>query len=297
MKTYFVCSDIHGFYKEWMNSLKQSGFDKNNPEHILIILGDIFDRGEEPWKVYKYIKSLPEDRVVMVMGNHEYLLLELVNRKRPNEYDFHNGTYKTLICLSKDPYKVQDEWIYKNIDKYDENELYEKSLDVYDKAKRKLYDNKKLNEIVEWIKSPRWRHYYELGKYIFVHSFIPLELYDGFSITTLTRYKSDWRENSTLSMWYCSTWGCPYKLYLSGYFDEELKNGKILVCGHWHTSDFYNNLLYKDEPSKQLDIYKENPIFKSDKYPGLIAIDACTALTKTVNILVIKEEEIIKYED
>ena len=45
MKTYFVCSDIHGFYKEWVKSLKEAGFNKNNPEHILIVLGDIFDRG------------------------------------------------------------------------------------------------------------------------------------------------------------------------------------------------------------------------------------------------------------
>ena len=47
MKTYFVCSDIHGFYKEWMKSLKEAGFNKNNPEHILIVLGDVFDRGNE----------------------------------------------------------------------------------------------------------------------------------------------------------------------------------------------------------------------------------------------------------
>ena len=57
MKTYFVCSDIHGFYKEWMKSLKEAGFNKNNPEHILIVLGDIFDRGNEPWKVYKFLTS------------------------------------------------------------------------------------------------------------------------------------------------------------------------------------------------------------------------------------------------
>ena len=47
MKKYFVCSDIHGFYKEWMSSLDEVGFDINNNEHILIVLGDIFDRGRE----------------------------------------------------------------------------------------------------------------------------------------------------------------------------------------------------------------------------------------------------------
>ena len=33
---YFVCSDIHGFYTEWMTALKNSGFDKDNPEHKII---------------------------------------------------------------------------------------------------------------------------------------------------------------------------------------------------------------------------------------------------------------------
>ena len=81
MKTYFVCSDIHGFFKEWMLSLKEAGCDIKNSDHVLIILGDIFDRGSEPWKVYKFIRSLPEERIILVKGNHEYLLLELVERR------------------------------------------------------------------------------------------------------------------------------------------------------------------------------------------------------------------------
>ncbi len=28
---YFVSSDIHGFYDEWMKTLKDKGFDINNP--------------------------------------------------------------------------------------------------------------------------------------------------------------------------------------------------------------------------------------------------------------------------
>lgn len=50
MKTYFVCSDIHGYFNEWMSSLKDAGFDISNNDHILIVLGDIFDRGGQPKK-------------------------------------------------------------------------------------------------------------------------------------------------------------------------------------------------------------------------------------------------------
>ena len=68
-----------------------------------------------------------------------------------------------------------------------------------------------------------------------------------------------------------------------------------LVCGHWYTSCFYNELIYKDDKEKQLDVRKDNPIFKSDQYPGLIGLDTCTALTKKVNVLVLKSDEFNHY--
>ncbi len=291
MKTYFVCSDIHGFYKEWMKSLKEAGFNKNNPEHILIVLGDIFDRGNEPWKVYKFLTSLPNERAILIKGNHEYLLLELVKRKFCYQYDVSNGTYLTLTCLYKDPNKVKYEWLLKNKDKFDSGsyELYSRSQWVFKEAYRKLFNNKKINEIVGWIKSPRWLHYYELGKYIFAHSFIPLKSPNDDGVG---EFVSDWRETATDEMWYSALWGCPYKIYQAGCFKEEEKKGKILVCGHWHTSDFYNKLLYPHEKEKWLDVRNDNPIFKSELFPGLIGIDACTALTKKVNILVIPEDNL-----
>ena len=285
MKKYFVCSDIHGFYKEWMKSLKKAGYDKDNEDHILIVLGDIFDRGYEPYKVYKFLTSLPDDRVVLVKGNHEYLIEELVKRGEELDHDIYNGTYETLISLYKDPKDVQMKWVEKNENNYDdEYEFWADAFDVYRKVHKKLFNNKKLNEVLEWLKSPKWLHYYELGQYIFVHSFIP--------VTKDISYFPEWRTKSTPSMWEAATWGCPYIYYQGGLFDEEEAKGKILVCGHWHTSDFYNELLHKDDPSKELNIYESNPIFQSEKYPGLIGIDACTALTKVVNVLVIDESQL-----
>ena len=295
MKTYFVCSDIHGFYDEWMSSLDKAGFVKNNDDHVLIILGDIFDRGSKPWEIYKYIISLPNERVILVKGNHEHLLLDLVKRKIPLDIDYHNGTYQTLVdLLGFDPEKEKFKWIQNHRASYkDVYSLYEDAHALFRKNLNKLYSNDKLNEIVSWFNSSAWRNYYELGKYIFVHSFIPLKGIDNiYRIGYKGEYYPNWREEVDPDLWYMSRWGCPYQYYLLGCFDEEIKKGKVLVCGHWHTSDFYNTLLYQNRPSKQLNVRKSNPIFKSDIYPGLIAIDACTALTKEVNVLVIKENEI-----
>lgn len=52
------------------------------------------------------------------------------------------------------------------------------------------------------------------------------------------------------------------------------------MCGHWHTSDFHESF----GTSGKTDDY--------DIYFGenLVAIDACTALTEKVNVLVISNE-------
>ena len=288
MKTYFVCSDIHGYFNEWMLSLKEAGFDLLNSNHILIVLGDIFDRGGQPKGIYQFLKSFPAKRLILIRGNHEYLLLELVKRGYPLEHDEHNGTYQTLIDLYKDPYETQKEFLLNNRDTYENSELYAVSFHIYQQAVKDLYTNDTIKEIVRWIKSKKWKNYYELGPYIFVHAFIPLKDRINPYLDNNGNYYDLWRDEKDKQLWEDATWGCPYKLYLHGCFDPELKKGKILVCGHWHTSSFYNELLYKNDKTKQLDVKKENPIFISEMFPGLIGLDTCTALTKKVNVLVIQ---------
>ena len=67
--------------------------------------------------------------------------------------------------------------------------------------------------------------------------------------------REDWR-NATPAEWDDANWGCPWKYEQRGLN----KTGKAIVCGHWHTSDFFNNLLYKSQKSKQVDIKVSNPI-------------------------------------
>ena len=55
-----MASDIHSFYTPFIKELNKTGFDLNNEEHILIICGDLFDRGSESLKLYEFIKSLPK---------------------------------------------------------------------------------------------------------------------------------------------------------------------------------------------------------------------------------------------
>ena len=96
-------------------------------------------------------------------------------------------------------------------------------------------------------------------------------------------YNENWRD-STPKEFENATWGCPWKLAKAGLN----KTGKTIVCGHWHTADFFNNL---KNLKKKYDLYESNPIFVSKKYK-LIGLDACTAATNKVNVLVLEENEL-----
>ena len=107
MKKYFITSDIHSFYTPLITALEKKGFDVNNPEHILVVLGDVFDRGYETLEVYAFLTVvLPEDRVILVRGNHELLYLDLLEKSFPDSYDFSNGTVRTFCQIARFDEKV-----------------------------------------------------------------------------------------------------------------------------------------------------------------------------------------------
>ena len=54
MKKYFVCSDLHSFFTEFKEALAKNGFDAENQDHILVVCGDLFDRGKETLYLYNF---------------------------------------------------------------------------------------------------------------------------------------------------------------------------------------------------------------------------------------------------
>lgn len=106
-------------------------------------------------------------------------------------------------------------------------------------------------------------NYFETKNYIFVHSFIPLLV--------------DWR-NATQREWNDAMWCNPYQMAERGYLPE-----KTLIFGHFHTS--YPRYKYHGE-------HEWGPLANFDPYygDGYIAIDACTAYSGQVNVLVLEDE-------
>ena len=90
----FCCSDIHSYYTALKKALDEAGFEKDNPDHWLVVCGDAFDRGPESEEVLYFLMSL--ERKILVKGNHDLLLEDLCMREFPYNHDFSNGTVRTI---------------------------------------------------------------------------------------------------------------------------------------------------------------------------------------------------------
>lgn len=279
---YFLCSDIHSFYTPLVKALNKAGFDKDNPKHILVVLGDIFDRGFETIQVYKFLKSIPKNKLILIRGNHESLYLDLLKKSFPDSWDFSNGTVRTFCQIAGFNEEVLDRHYWYTKAYIEENT---NDLDKYSSMPYELWQQIKeivaMSDITNFIQSNRWINYLELNNFICVHSWIPSQqsVVGNHSFIEETGYREDWR-NATNQEWEDATWGCPWKKAKVGWN----KTGKYIVCGHWHTSDFFNNL------TKQHKDRFDCPLFVSKKYK-LIGLDACTAISGKINLFTIEEPE------
>ena len=94
-KTIFALSDVHGHATQMKEALKAAGYDKENPNHLLVCCGDYFDRGTENLEVLKFFERA--ENAVLLRGNHEDMLLEIFKTGIVKPHNFMNGTVETLV--------------------------------------------------------------------------------------------------------------------------------------------------------------------------------------------------------
>ena len=259
MKKLFIFSDIHSYYDEFMESLNRAGFDIDNPDHVIISLGDLCDRGPDSIKALEFVNSIPNNRKILIIGNHELLMEDIISRGYYMEHDKHNRTNLTVQQLTKSYTKD-------GISKMRNNRLW------------KNYKKE-------------WRFYFELDKYIFVHGYIPSGRYDSYGQILAYEYDENWRDAGKRE-WLGATWTNGMAAWQHGIKEE----GKTIFCGHWHSS-WGHHYLHNDGvefPDKEGDIARFDPFIDD----GIIAIDACTALTGMVNVYVldIEDEEFERWQ-
>ena len=262
MPKFFVSSDIHSAYTPWINALKEAGFDEHNEDHKIVVCGDLFDRMDESEQVYDWVcYMLQHNRLIYVLGNHESLMTECIERGYPASHDWSNGTAKSIIDLAP----------------HAEN-FYDACAVVYDKV-TPLF-NKAVN-------------YFETKNYIFVHGWIPVICKDNLpSYYTRNRkfeFNPDWR-NAHFSEWEQARWLNGMDMARKGFVEPE----KTIVCGHWHCSYGHYIDALKEAIANDTDLmveeFGDTAIWEPYYGNGVIAIDRCTAYTGKVNVLVIEDE-------
>ena len=193
-KILFAVADVHGYFSALKKALDDAGFDENDPNHVFISCGDLFDRGEENLQVYNFVKGLK--RKILIRGNHEDNLYTILESGVITQDDIDNGTGVTV------------------------GELLGKGI----VDKKGVYDfgsySEKVNEIKTFLDS--MADYYETEKLVFVHGWLPV-VFEGNRPRVDTEWRgaseADWKE-ARLMEW--------QQLYGAGAILE----GKTIVCGH-----------------------------------------------------------------
>ena len=253
MKKYFVTSDIHGFRDVLASDLVCNNFMFSNPDHILVICGDILDRGKQAKDLVSFLLDLKKQgRLILIRGNHEDLmddcLFQLEQRVNISMHHWTNGTVDSIEQLT-------------GISKYDLvcglynfREIKEKMADYFELVKDAV-------------------DYFEVGDYVLVHGWVPYVLVDT-SCALEPRIMLD----ATKDMWDKARWLNGMKEASSG----AIIPNKTIICGHYHTGWGHKNI-YKICPDEFdcFDIYKNK---------GIIALDSCVAYSHKLNVFVIEEE-------
>lgn len=253
MAQYFITSDVHGFFNELMVALNSKGFDVNNSDHKLIVLGDLFDRGSDNRKVYEFVKSLG-DRFIYVRGNHEDLLgdcvREIVSGREVSEHHWNNKTVDTIAeftQMNTNVFRVFVRW---------EN-VNQTTWEV-------------MKPILDWI-DEKSVDCYELDDNVFVHGWIP----------------STFRKNWTKENWQRARWYNGMEMWKNGYCLED----KIIWCGHWCCSYGWSKIRqkYKEFPPKNRKEWEKS--FQPFVDDGIIALDSSVSYSGFLNCVVYDEED------
>ncbi len=251
---YYITADPHGFYSILRESLERAGFFKDEEAHKLVILGDLFDRGKEAKEMQDFIlRQMDAGDLILIRGNHEDLFEELVNEDKGLPLDHHVQNGTYDTALQ--------------LTGYDRAMAMIRNYDFADAARQTPFYTRILPSMFE---------YYETLHYVFVHGWIPCiaDRHTGYS------YYSDWRNAGSFE-WKRARW------YNGMDAAQTCLEEKTILCGHWHAS--YGHTRYEHKGTE----FGKDAVFAPYYGFGIIALDACTAYSKCVNVLVLEDEPVI----
>lgn len=260
-RKYFIVSDVHGFYDELIRGLEVAGFSSSNPNHIFVSLGDLFDRGDKSYECLQFVNNLPEERKILICGNHEFCLQEAIIRRRFKYHDVHNCTDKTCREFYQKTHSEQ------NIQEIHDYDILDWLRDWED---LKTYGNS-------------LKPYAIVKDNLFLHGWVP---YQCKSLTDLKH--TDWMD------WYDSAWtdGVLYTMRWGAKIKTSNRKDArpvTVFCGHVHSC--FHNYKYHNRgeicklPDGEFDIEKLDCSPFIDE--RIVNLDSYTRASKLVNVFVL----------
>jgi serine/threonine protein phosphatase 1 len=250
---YYITADVHGFYTDFHKALYEVGYFNDPEPHKLIILGDIFDRGPEAGEMQRFILELMEQAaVILIRGNHEDLFAEMVTVDEGLPVRHHVSNGTYSTALQ--------------LTGYDPTLAQIRHWDFAEKAQETPFYQRIIPATIDW---------YETAHYVFTHGWIPcIRGWDG-----SYSYDPNWRDTGPEG-WRMARW------YNGMDAAQSCKEEKTILCGHWHSS--YGHSKYEGKGSE----FGPDADFSPYYGPGVIALDAYTAYSGKVNVIVIEDEDL-----
>ena len=218
MAKYITVGDIHGRYDLLVKLLGMA--ESRFPDHRLIFLGDMVDRGPDSFQVVDTIKKLTETtNAIALLGNHEDMMLEYARKRWVDR---------------------QDNWMYNG---------GRKTVESYGKA-TKLYGNAKFFTAFGQTHQTWMRDlpiYYETDEIWISHAPVP-------AADVLRNRRSDFRIDKELLTW------ATHHQYGGTEESFAYDHGKLAVCGHVHalTDKIMGHRRYKSRGDYDKIVYADS---------------------------------------
>ena len=143
----FAVSDIHGHLTVLKRALSDAGFKPNFAGHLLLVLGDIFDRGRENRALLDFLDGISNK--VMLYGNHDGILLDALCTHSVGRLQTRNGTDITI------------------------SEFFPSYIDNGVLVPKTAEDRASYNRLMGYIGSLSFL--FETDHYIFTHGWLPMD--------------------------------------------------------------------------------------------------------------------------
>ena len=257
VRNLYVTSDIHGHFKELFGTLGNMGFSRDNKEDVLVVCGDMFDRGRESLLVYEFLKDLYDrKKAVIIRGNHENMLIDYLDGTCISPFNYlHNGMDETfaefLHCT-----KPFESWCAVEDIK---NPTYGDFAEWLQGAVSEI--NEAYPELLPWLKS--LPYYFETEHFIFTHGGIDTDV-------------ENWKEPRCTKFgktgWEALVWDD------GSFFGKDIKNtDKRVFIGHFGTAHLRQ--MYNLDTS--LDEDAHDTLSRDDF--RVVALDSTVVVSKRLN--------------